>query len=46
MKVTGGWGNRPSVRTRIPRGAHILSEAERLCCEVCREWLRRFGGEV
>jgi len=45
-KITGGWGNRPSVRTRIPRGVRILSEAERLCREARKEWLRRVGWEA
>ena len=46
QKVAGGWGHRPFVRTRIPRGAHVLSEAERLCREGRRDWLRRVGWEA
>jgi hypothetical protein len=42
-KADGGWGNRPWVRTRVPRHAHVLSEAELECRKSKEEWLRRRG---
>jgi hypothetical protein len=42
-KSDGGWGNRPWIRTRIPRDAHVVSEAELECRKTKEEWLRRRG---
>ena len=42
-KGDGGWGNRPWIRTRVPRHAHAITEAELECRKTKEEWLQRRG---
>ncbi len=42
-KSYGGWGNRPWIRTRAPRPAHVITEAEFECRKSKEEWLQRRG---